>query len=90
MCGEIEEEDGEERGDVKDDKRKLAMLLVYWVEHNREHARDFKRWAEKARAFGEEGMHIYEAIMEAVKHTGEVNEYLLKAFELISNNKQKK
>ena len=64
------------------------MLLVYWVEHNREHARDFKRWAEKARAFGDEG--VYEAIMGAVEHTGVVNEYLLKAFELISNNQEQR
>lgn len=77
-------------GIEEEDKKKLAMLLVYWVEHNREHARDFKRWAEKARAFGERG--VYEAIMGAVEHTGVVNEYLLKAFEFISkgNNKQKK
>jgi len=78
MTEEIEEED----------KKKLAMLLVYWVEHNREHARDFKRWAEKARAFGERG--VYEAIMGAVEHTGVVNEYLLKAFELISNNQEQR
>ena len=82
MTEEIEEEEGEEN------KKKLAMLLVYWIEHNREHARDFKRWAEKAKEFGERG--VYEAIMEAVKHTGEVNEYLLKAFELISNNQEQK
>jgi len=83
MTEEIEEE--KEEGE---DKKKLAMLLVYWIEHNREHARDFKRWAEKARGFGERG--VYEAIMEAVRHTGEVNEYLLKAFELISNNQEQK
>ncbi len=82
MTEEIEEEEGEEN------KKKLAMLLVYWIEHNREHARDFKRWAEKAKGFGER--RVYEAIMEAVKHTGEVNEYLLKAFELISNNQEQK
>ena len=82
MTEEIEEEEGEEN------KKKLAMLLVYWIEHNREHARDFKRWAEKARGFGER--EVYEAIMEAVRHTGEVNEYLLKAFELISNNQEQK
>ena len=82
MTEGIEEEEREEN------KKKLAMLLVYWIEHNREHARDFKRWAEKAKEFGERG--VYEAIMEAVKHTGEVNEYLLKAFELISNNQEQK
>ncbi len=74
---------------TKEEKEKLSLLLVYWIEHNKEHAQDFKRWAEKARGFDEIGTAVYEAINEAVEHMEEVNECLFKAFELI-NNKDKK
>jgi hypothetical protein len=36
-----------------EEKEKLSLLLVYWIEHNKEHAQDFKRWGEKAKEFGE-------------------------------------
>ena len=62
-------------------------MLVYWIEHNKEHAQDFKRWAEKARGFNKIEAHGW--IMEAVKHVEEANECLFKAFEDI-NNKDKK
>jgi len=64
-------------------------LLVYWIEHNKEHAQDFKRWAEKAKGFDEIGTEVYEAIKEAVEHMEEVNECLFNAFDDI-NNKDKK
>ncbi len=63
-------------------------MLVYWIEHNKEHAQDFKRWAEKARGFDEVGTAAYGAIKEAIEHMEEVNECLLNAFELI-NEKEK-
>ena len=67
------------------EKEKLSLLLVYWIEHNKEHEKDFRRWAEKAKGFGEIGTEVYEAIMEAVKHMEEVNESLFNAFEDIDN-----
>jgi len=27
---------------------KLRMLLPHWIEHNKKHADEFRRWAEKA------------------------------------------
>lgn len=36
-----------------DEKGKLRALLNYWVEHNREHGREFKEWADRAKALGE-------------------------------------
>ena len=73
---------------TEDEKKKLSLLLVYWIEHNKEHAQDFKRWAEKAKGFGEISTEVYEAIKDAVGHMEEVNECLFNAFELI-NNKDK-
>ncbi|MBN1644209.1 MAG: hypothetical protein JW856_05275 [Dehalococcoidales bacterium] len=39
---------------AKDERDKLRTLLVYWIEHNREHCSEFAEWAEKAKAMGEE------------------------------------
>ena len=72
-----------------EEKEKLSLLLVYWIEHNKEHAQDFKRWGEKAKGFDEIGTEVYEAIREAVEHMEEVNECLFKAFELINNTDKK-
>ncbi|MEA2052359.1 MAG: hypothetical protein U9O90_06010 [Euryarchaeota archaeon] len=69
------------------EKEKLSLLLVYWIEHNKEHEKDFKRWAEKAKGFCEIGTDVYEAIMEAVEHMEEVNECLFNAFERINKKK---
>lgn len=27
---------------------KLRLLIPHWIEHNREHAAEFRRWAERA------------------------------------------
>jgi hypothetical protein len=38
------------------ESEKLKMLLNHWMEHNNEHAAIYKDWAEKASAFGNEGL----------------------------------
>ncbi len=42
---------------------KLRVLIPHWMEHNEEHAANFGRWAEAARAAGAESVarHIEEA-----------------------------
>jgi len=30
------------------DQDKLRLLLPHWIEHNQEHAEEFRRWAEKS------------------------------------------
>jgi hypothetical protein len=37
------------------DVQKLRVLLPHWIEHNAEHAAEFREWAERARAAGQEG-----------------------------------
>ena len=32
----------------RNDQDKLRLLLVHWAEHNREHAQEFRRWAERS------------------------------------------
>jgi hypothetical protein len=31
--------------------KKLSILLEHWIEHNQEHAGEFREWAEKAKGF---------------------------------------
>lgn len=35
-----------------DDLERLKVMLEHWLEHNREHARTYKEWAERADAMG--------------------------------------
>lgn len=53
---------------------KLRVLLPHWVEHNAEHAADFREWAEKAHQAGLQG--VAEEIELAAKQLGWVNEAL--------------
>ncbi|OGO44085.1 MAG: hypothetical protein A2Z05_06595 [Chloroflexi bacterium RBG_16_60_22] len=57
-----------------DDRSKLKTLLSYWVEHNREHAGEFREWAAKARRMGEG--EVAGEIAEAVKNMDRVSEIL--------------
>ena len=59
---------------TKTDEDKLRHLLPHWIEHNAEHAAEFRNWAEKARAAGHEG--AADEIDTAAKELGWVNEAL--------------
>jgi hypothetical protein len=56
------------------DEDKLRALLPHWIEHNSEHAAEFRLWAEKAQAAGRED--VAEEIVLAAKQLGWVNEAL--------------
>ncbi len=64
---------------VATDEEKLQALLPHWMEHNAEHAAEFRTWAEKARAAGQE--EVAEEIDTAAKELGWVNEALSAALE---------
>ena len=61
------------------DRERLDTLLNYWIEHNREHADEFKEWAEKAKGFA--GVTVQGQLLEAAKQMDKVNEFLLLALE---------
>ena len=42
--------------DVKTTVEKLQILLPHWIEHNNNHEAEFRKWAEAARAEGEESL----------------------------------
>ena len=56
------------------DQEKVRALLPHWIEHNTEHATEFRRWAERVRAVGQE--EVAEEIDLAAKELGWVNEAL--------------
>lgn len=61
------------------DEEKLRALLPHWMEHNAEHAAEFREWAERARAAGQaEAAH---EIDTAAKELGWVNEALQAALD---------
>jgi hypothetical protein len=61
------------------DQSKLRALLPHWIEHNAEHAAEFRLWAEKARAAGQE--EVGDEIDTAAQELGWVNEALSAALE---------
>ena len=61
------------------DLQKLRVLLPHWVEHNAEHAAEFREWAERARAVGQEGPAADIAL--AAEELGWANEQLAAALE---------
>jgi len=59
------------------ERGKLKILLNYWIEHNKEHAHEFREWAEKAKSFGQAEVH--DDVMRAVQQMSKANESLLSA-----------
>jgi len=47
------------------DKEKLRVLIPHWIEHNHEHAEEFRRWADQAGTASSELMAAAEAIVQA-------------------------
>ena len=63
----------------KNEKKKLRILLNYWIEHNKEHGEEFKEWADKAEESKEAALRT--DIQEAVQHMNKVNEFLKRALD---------
>jgi hypothetical protein len=61
------------------DLDKVRALLPHWIEHNAEHAAEFRLWAERARTAGRE--EVAEEIDTAAKELGWVNESLSAALQ---------
>jgi hypothetical protein len=53
---------------------KLRTLLPHWIEHNAEHAAEFRRWADQAGP-------AQEALLDAAGLVGEANNHLQAALE---------
>ncbi len=47
------------------DQEKLRVLIPHWIEHNREHADEFRRWAKQANDAAPDILTAAEAIARA-------------------------
>jgi len=61
------------------DLQKLRVLLPHWIEHNAEHAAEFREWAERVRVAGQEGPAADIAL--TAEELGWANEQLAAALE---------
>jgi|LQYC01.1.fsa_nt_gi hypothetical protein len=61
--------------------KKLNVLLTHWMEHNREHAAEYDKWAFQAKAEG--FTEVSHALKEASDVIQKTNEKLLKTWEIV-------
>jgi len=61
--------------------KKLNVLLTHWLDHNREHAAEYDKWALQAKTEG--FTEVYHALKEASDVIKKTNEKLLKTREIL-------
>lgn len=59
---------------AKTDMEKLQILINHWIEHNDEHAREFEKWAERAKSSGNATVH--DEILGAIEKLRDANGHL--------------
>jgi len=67
---------------AKTELGRLEILLEHWIEHNEEHNKEFQRWAERAKALGNAGVH--DEILCAVEQMNRANESMTRALEKLA------
>ena len=66
------------------DHEKLRILLPHWINHNGEHAQEYKDWAERAEGLGSKGAGL--KINAAIEEMSVVNDHLTQALELLGGH----
>jgi hypothetical protein len=61
--------------------KKLNVLLTHWLDHNREHAAEYNKWALQAKAEG--FIEVSHALQEASDVVQKTNEKLLKTWKIL-------
>ena len=69
---------------VDDVQEKLHILLDYWIEHNSEHEREFRDWADKAASSSTE---VAQQLQKAATKMAAVSNELMKAKQALSKSK---
>jgi hypothetical protein len=70
---------------VMDDiQEKLKFLLDYWIEHNSEHEKEFRDWADKAASSSTE---VAQQLQKAATKMAAVSDELMKAKQALSKSK---
>lgn len=60
---------------------RLRVLIGHWIEHNREHARTYREWAEKAEALNRRD--IATVLKEISSETERMNDLFEKVSQLL-------
>lgn len=67
--------------DSKTTGEKLQILLPHWIEHNRNHETEFRKWADLVRAEGRAELAAF--LDKAVSSMAETDGILKKALEML-------
>ena len=68
-----------------EDRQKLKVVLEHWTEHNKEHCRELRQWAERAKGYGETA--VANNILKAIDHLNEASGYLAVALDQMDAGK---
>ncbi len=71
---------------MSDIQEKLHILLDYWIEHSREHEREFRDWAQKAASLSTE---VAQQLQEAAASMAAASNHLTKARQALTKNVEK-
>jgi hypothetical protein len=69
---------------MDDVQEKLKILLDYWIEHNSEHEKEFRDWADKAASLSTE---VAQQLQKAATKMAAVSDELMKAKQALSKSK---
>jgi len=70
---------------MDDVQEKLRILLDYWIEHNSEHEKEFRDWADKAGSLPTEVAH---QLREAATKMAAASDELTKAKQALPKSKE--
>ncbi|MQY55833.1 MAG: hypothetical protein GH152_01170 [Dehalococcoidia bacterium] len=71
---------------MSDVQEKLHILLDYWIEHNREHEKEFCDWAQKAASLSAK---VAQQLHEAATRMAAASNDLMKARQALTKSKEK-
>jgi hypothetical protein len=69
---------------MDDVQEKLKILLYYWIEHNSEHEKEFRDWADKAVSSSTE---VAQQLQKAATKMAAASSELMKAKQALSKSK---
>ena len=69
---------------MDDIQEKLKALLDYWIEHNSEHEKEFRDWADRAAS---SSIEVAQQLQKAATKMAAVSEELVKAKQALSEAK---
>ena len=72
---------------MSDVQGKLHILLDYWIEHNREHEKEFRDWAQKAASLSSE---VSQQLQEAATRMADASNDLMKARQALTRSMKRK